>query len=156
MALDHRHVAGELRALLLAKLFRALMMQQKVTTTCCSLEMAKDIGIPRSQCRAFFGTRSNQRRIDMDQSDVIDITRQAIQTALLVGSPVLIIGMLVGLLIGLMQALTQIQDQTVSFVPKLVAMVIILSLCLPWLLQIMTEYSTQLIKDIPQIMSGGG
>ena len=50
---------------------------------------------------------------------------------LLIGSPVLLVGVVVGLLIGLFQALTQIQDQTISFVPKIVAMVAVLALVLP-------------------------
>ena len=57
--------------------------------------------------------------------------------------------------IGLAQALTQVQDQTVSFVPKIVAMVAVLVLCLPWLVQKMVEYTEQLITSIPQTLSGG-
>ena len=92
----------------------------------------------------------------MTDADVMELTRNAIRTALFVGAPILLVGMLVGLLIGLLQALTQIQDQTVSFVPKLVAMVLVLSLSLPWVLQILSEYSTELIQDIPELISGGG
>ena len=54
----------------------------------------------------------------MDPQDAINLTQQAMLTALLLGAPVLLAGVLVGLLIGLAQALTQIQDQTVAFVPK--------------------------------------
>ena len=85
----------------------------------------------------------------MDVEDAIDLGRQAIWTALLIGSPVLLAGMLVGLLIGLLQALTQIQEQTIVFVPKIVAMVMVLSLALPWLITRMMEYSTELIGGIP-------
>ena len=53
-------------------------------------------------------------------------------------------------MIGLAQALTQVQDQTVAFVPKIVAMVAVLVLCLPWLVQKMVEYSEMLIANIPQ------
>ncbi len=62
----------------------------------------------------------------------------------------IIVGALVGLLIGLIQALTQIQDQTISFVPKIVAMVFALSLCLPWIVREMVEYSQAILKDIPR------
>ena len=85
----------------------------------------------------------------MDAQDAIDLGRQAIWTALLIGSPVLLSGMLVGLLIGLLQALTQIQEQTIVFVPKIVAMVMVLSLSLPWLITRMVEYSADLIGGIP-------
>jgi len=84
----------------------------------------------------------------MDAQDAIDLGRQAIWTALLIGSPVLLSGMLVGLLIGLLQALTQIQEQTIAFVPKIVAMVMVLSIALPWLITRMMEYSSDLISGI--------
>jgi flagellar biosynthetic protein FliQ len=85
----------------------------------------------------------------MDAQDAIDLGREAIWTALLIGSPVLLAGMIVGLLIGLLQALTQIQEQTVAFVPKIVAMVLALSVALPWLITRMLQYSTDLITQIP-------
>jgi len=85
----------------------------------------------------------------MQPQDAIDIGREALWTALLVGSPVLLSGLVVGLLIGLLQALTQIQEQTVAFVPKIVAMVLALSMALPWLVTQMLQYSTDLISGIP-------
>jgi flagellar biosynthesis protein FliQ len=85
----------------------------------------------------------------MDPQEVIDIGREAVWNMLLIGAPVLVAGMAVGLLIGLLQALTQIQEQTVAFVPKLVAMVLVLSLTLPWLIARMVQYSTELIAGIP-------
>jgi flagellar biosynthesis protein FliQ len=85
----------------------------------------------------------------MDTQDVIDIGREAIWNMLLIGGPVLAAGMVVGLLIGLLQALTQIQEQTVAFVPKLVAMILVLSLTLPWLIARMVQYSNDLIAGIP-------
>ncbi len=85
----------------------------------------------------------------MEVQDAIDLGREALWVALLVGAPVLVVGVTVGLLIGLFQALTQIQEQTVSFVPKIVAMVLTLSLALPWLITRMLQYSTELIEGIP-------
>ncbi len=91
----------------------------------------------------------------MNPEDAIDMGREAILTCLLIGAPVLVVGVVVGLLIGLFQALTQIQDQTISFVPKIIAMVAVLALCLPWLVQRMMEYSEDLITNIPKIVLGG-
>jgi flagellar biosynthetic protein FliQ len=85
----------------------------------------------------------------MDPQTAIDLGREAIWITLLIGAPVLLVGLLIGLLIGLMQALTQIQEQTVVFVPKLVAMFLILSLTLPWLITQMVQYSSDLISGIP-------
>lgn len=87
--------------------------------------------------------------------EAIDLGREAIVTALLIGAPVLLVGTMVGLLIGLIQALTQIQDQTVSFVPKIIAMVAALGISLPWIVYRMMEYSENLIQNIPQAIMGG-
>lgn len=91
----------------------------------------------------------------MNPEDAIDLTREALMTALLIGAPILLVGVVMGLLIGLLQALTQIQDQTISFVPKIVAMILAVAFCLPWLVQRMMEYSEGVIMDIPRIVMGG-
>ena len=85
----------------------------------------------------------------MEAQDAIDIGRQAIWTALLIGSPVLLVGLAIGLVVSLLQALTQIQEQTIVFVPKIIGMVLALSLLLPWLLTVILQYSTDLISGIP-------
>jgi flagellar biosynthetic protein FliQ len=90
----------------------------------------------------------------MTPTDAIDLSREAMMMCLLIGAPVLLVGMLVGLIIGLMQALTQVQDQTVSFVPKIVAMIAALGLSLPWVLQQMMSYSTMVISNIPNVLTG--
>ena len=91
----------------------------------------------------------------MSPDDAINLTQQAILMALIIGAPILLVGMLVGLLIGLAQALTQVQDQTVAFVPKVVAMIVALFLALPWMTQKLMEYSELLISGIPKAISGG-
>lgn len=91
----------------------------------------------------------------MNPEDAIDLTRDALMTALLVGAPILIVGVAMGLIIGLLQALTQIQDQTIAFVPKIVAMIVAVAVCLPWLVQRMMEYSEGVIMDIPRVVMGG-
>lgn len=85
----------------------------------------------------------------MDPQHVVDLGREAIWITLLVGGPVLLAGMLVGLVVGLLQALTQVQEQSVAFVPKLLAMFLTVSLLLPWLLARMMEYCTNLFSNIP-------
>ena len=91
----------------------------------------------------------------MNPQDAIDLGRQAILTALVIGAPILLAGVVIGLAIGLIQALTQIQDQTISFVPKILGTVAVLAICLPWLVQRMMEYSEELITNIPNIVMGG-
>lgn len=85
----------------------------------------------------------------MAAQDAIDLVRNAIVMSLLLGAPVLMIGMVVGLFVGLIQALTQIQDQTVSTVPKLVAMTIAIMVALPWMTDQLLDYSRNLIREIP-------
>ena len=91
----------------------------------------------------------------MTPSDAIDVGRDAISVLLLLAGPIMGIGLGVGLVVALFQALTQIQDQTISFVPKIVAMIATVAFCLPWLVQRMMEYSEDIILDIPRIVMGG-
>jgi flagellar biosynthesis protein FliQ len=79
----------------------------------------------------------------------IELGREAIWMSLIISTPVLLAGMVVGLAIGLLQAVTQIQEQTVAFVPKMLVMVLVLSLTLPWLISQMLQYTTDLIGGIP-------
>jgi flagellar biosynthesis protein FliQ len=85
----------------------------------------------------------------MDSQNVIDLGRQALWTTLVIGSPVLVAGLIVGLVVSLLQALTQIQEQTVAFVPKIIVMLLVLSASLPWLIAQMLQYTTDLIAGIP-------
>lgn len=85
----------------------------------------------------------------MDPQSAIDLGREALWTTLIVGSPVLIAALLVGLVIGLFQSLTQIQEQSVSFVPKIIVMLLVLSASLPWLISRMVQYTSELIGGIP-------
>lgn len=77
----------------------------------------------------------------MDPTAAIDLCRTTLLSAVVIAAPMLIIGMVAGLLVGLMQALTQIQDQTVAFVPKILAMAGVLVVCLPWLVTRMVEFT---------------
>jgi flagellar biosynthetic protein FliQ len=88
----------------------------------------------------------------MNPEDAVDLGREAVNMALVLGGPMLLAGLGVGLVVGLLQAVTQIQEQTVSFVPKLLAMVLVLSLTLPWLISQMVEYSRELITNIPNTL----
>jgi len=86
----------------------------------------------------------------MSAQDAIELGRQALVQTLLLSSPILLAGLVVGLVVGLLQALTQVQEQTIAFVPKIVAMFTVLLLVLPWLISTMVQYSSQLITSIPE------
>ena len=85
----------------------------------------------------------------MDVDKATDLLRDTMYLTLIISAPMLMIGLVVGLLISLFQAVTQIQEQTLVFVPKIVAMVLALSLALPWLVSQIVQYSTDLIAGIP-------
>ncbi len=80
----------------------------------------------------------------MELPVALDLSRNALVVALILSAPILGIGVLVGLTISLIQAVTQIQDQTISIVPKIVAMIGVAILFVPWLTQRIVEYSQQL------------
>lgn len=79
---------------------------------------------------------------------VIDVCRRAIQTILMCSAPVLIAGMLVGLIISIFQAATQINEQTLTFVPKIVAVFITLLVFGSWLIKVMTVFTIGLYDII--------
>ena len=88
----------------------------------------------------------------MTVESAIDLARGAAMLTLLIGAPVLITGVVVGLVISMLQAVTQIQEQTLSFVPKIIAMVVALMLALPWIISVMLNYTSNLIRDIPTLL----
>ena len=86
----------------------------------------------------------------MDVDLAVELSRDAVVLALKVGAPIMLTAVIVGLVISIMQAVTQVQDQTISFVPKIVAMLLAALFLLPWMLAQMVEYTTSLIADIPR------
>ncbi len=79
----------------------------------------------------------------MSPQDTIDLSREAITMAAIIGGPILAVGMLIGLLLGVLQAMTQIQDQTVSAVPKIVGMALVALLALPWMSSRMVDFTRE-------------
>ncbi len=83
----------------------------------------------------------------MDASAAIDLCRSTLLIAVVIAAPMLIVGMAAGLIVGLLQALTQIQDQTVAFVPKILAMAAVLVACLPWLIVRMVDFTRTVFEN---------
>ena len=88
----------------------------------------------------------------MTPGTVMEIGRQAIEVTLLIAGPVLLTALAVGLIISIFQAATQINEATLSFIPKLVAAFLILLLAGPWMLQLMVDYIRRLFESIPQLI----
>jgi flagellar biosynthesis protein FliQ len=89
----------------------------------------------------------------MEPGDAVELVRAAVLNAMIIGAPLLVVGMVVGLVISLLQAVTQIQDQTISAVPKILAMIIALVLCLPWIADRMIDYTRTSYINIPDVVS---
>ena len=81
---------------------------------------------------------------------VVDIAKEAIEITLYLSLPLLGIGLIVGLLVSVFQAVTQIQEATLTFVPKIVATLISLIFLLPWMMNKMMSYTEQIIVNIPR------
>ena len=84
----------------------------------------------------------------MSPEQAVDICRKAIQAILMVSAPMLVIGMVVGLLVSIVQAATQINEQTLSFVPKIVAVFLAMLLFGPWLIKVMTVFTIGLFETM--------
>jgi len=88
----------------------------------------------------------------MTPEKVMDVGRQAIEMALILSAPLLLTALIIGLIVSIFQAATQINEQTLSFIPKLVGMFIVLILAGPWMLQMMVDYIRRLFESIPQFI----
>lgn len=84
----------------------------------------------------------------MSQNEVLYFAKEALGTAMLVGGPILGVSLLVGLLVSIFQAMTSIQEQTLSFIPKILAIIALMVLLGPWMLTILTTYTTNLFSQL--------
>ncbi|MGP1256205.1 MAG: flagellar biosynthesis protein FliQ [Kiloniellales bacterium] len=84
----------------------------------------------------------------MEAVDVIEVSREAIWVALKVGGPALVIALIIGLVISLFQALTQMQEMTLSFVPKILALFLALMGLAPFMLTVLSEFTVTLMDRI--------
>jgi flagellar biosynthetic protein FliQ len=89
----------------------------------------------------------------MSSTLAVELIRQALTVALLVAAPLLITSLVVGILISLVQAVTQIQEQTLTFIPKLVAMAAVFVILLPWSLDQLIQYLVGVLQSFPTLAS---
>lgn len=83
---------------------------------------------------------------------VVTIGRQALEMTLMLAAPLLLTALAVGLIVGIFQAATSINEMTLSFIPKLLAMAAVLALTGPWMLRQLVEYTRGLIESIPAMV----
>jgi flagellar biosynthetic protein FliQ len=87
----------------------------------------------------------------MTQDFVVHMFREAFYTLLLIAAPMLLVSLIVGLIISIFQAATSIQEATLTFVPKMIVMAVVLVLTLPWVLDVLISFTTNLFNQIPTI-----
>ncbi|QIK38923.1 flagellar biosynthesis protein FliQ [Caldichromatium japonicum] len=86
---------------------------------------------------------------------VLDIGKEAGKVIILISAPPLLAGLIIGLVISLFQAATQIQEMTLSFIPKFIGVGAALIIAGPWLLSLVMDYVTRLYESIPVLINGG-
>jgi flagellar biosynthesis protein FliQ len=84
---------------------------------------------------------------------VVDLARQAAMLALMLAAPMMVVAIIVGLTISILQAVTSVQEQTLTFVPKLIAVIGAFLIALPWMIQQMVKYTTELFRSLPGLVS---
>jgi len=83
------------------------------------------------------------------EATIIHIAQESVKLCLLLSGPMLVTALIVGLVISVFQAVTQIQEMTLTFVPKILAMVFVFFLTMPWMLKKLIEFTQNLILNIP-------
>lgn len=84
----------------------------------------------------------------MSELLIVEIAASAIRTAFLVSAPALLLGLIVGVGISLFQAVTSIQDPTLSFIPKILAIMLVVLLAFPWMISIMKDFTLSLFTNL--------
>ena len=88
----------------------------------------------------------------MNELIIVDIAREALRTAIYVAGPALIVSMIVGLSISVFQVVTSLQDQTVAFVPKVLAVMMVVVISFPWMMRIMVQFTTRMFTDFNMVV----
>jgi flagellar biosynthetic protein FliQ len=88
----------------------------------------------------------------MNELLIAQIGKEALKTALLVAGPALAVSMVVGLIVSVFQVVTSLQDQTIAFVPKVIAVMAVVALSFPWMIQVMLRFTTHMFTDFNAIV----
>ncbi|ADI01749.1 MAG TPA: flagellar biosynthesis protein FliQ [Syntrophothermus lipocalidus] len=88
----------------------------------------------------------------MYQDVVLGLAKEAVYATLLVAAPILLGSLLIGLVISILQATTQIQEQTLTFVPKIIVVLVVIIVFGPWMLNTMVAFANNLLVNIPQFI----
>lgn len=90
----------------------------------------------------------------MGNDFVIELTNQAIKVTLMLAAPMLLGALIIGILVSLFQAVTQINEQTLSFIPKILVIIGSIVIFSPWMIDTITGFTSELIISIPSVVAG--
>jgi flagellar biosynthetic protein FliQ len=90
----------------------------------------------------------------MNQDVVVSIAVQAMEVGLKVALPILLVGLIIGLLVSIFQAVTQIQEQSLSFIPKILGLVVVIIVMGPWMVGQLVSWTEELYGSIPTLVGG--
>lgn len=79
----------------------------------------------------------------------VDLVREALAQALILAAPILLAGLLIGLVVSIFQTVTQVQEQTLTFVPKIAGMILVGIAIIPWIINMMVDYATAMFTGAP-------
>ena len=88
----------------------------------------------------------------MTPDTVLEIGQQALKVTALLAGPMLISVLVIGLLVGMFQTVTSIQEMTLSFIPKLIVLALILAIAGPWMLTVITDFMVRMFENIPELL----
>jgi len=88
----------------------------------------------------------------MTDTFIINVVREALLTVVILALPPLGVALLVGLFIGILQATTQVQEQSLAFVPKIIAVLVTLAITAPWIIRVMTGFTTKVFGRLPDVL----
>jgi flagellar biosynthesis protein FliQ len=89
----------------------------------------------------------------MSPETVMTIGSRALEITLMLAAPLLLVALVTGLIVGAFQAATQINEQTLSFIPKLLAMALAMVVAGPWMLKVLMSYTRELFESIPNLIN---
>lgn len=88
----------------------------------------------------------------MSEEMVLTIGSEAIKTIIMLAGPMLFAAMAVGIIVSVLQAVTQINEATLTFIPKMIAIIVVLAVMAPWMLEVLTHYTSQVLESAGEVV----
>jgi flagellar biosynthesis protein FliQ len=88
----------------------------------------------------------------MSEALVLGVVRQAIETAVIISLPMLVVGLVVGVAVSILQTVTSIQDNILAFIPRAAAIFVVFAFTFPWMLRVVTGFAASLVRRLPELV----